>query len=169
MAIALGFVIAAYLVDLNAVLVLAGLLAGMILLARLKPRFDPLKLVSRKSYGELFFVAGMFGTGIVALPDHYTVFAGAALMLALADPLAALVGRRYGTHRYRFFGEERSLEGSLACALVSAAIFLYVGLLPLHALAGGLGIALIEAVTPAGSDNLFIPLAAALLGVLFGP
>lgn len=98
------------------------------------------------------------------------------LVLALGDSAAAVVGRRHGTRRYTIFGHSRTMEGSLALFLTSAAAVAVV----LHTMAGfgwhpaiafglvtGTVAAGIEAVCPFGSDNLFLPLgAAAVVGAL---
>lgn len=95
------------------------------------------------------------------------ILAGLAV-LALADPVAAIVGSRYGQRRFQGFGDGRSLEGSAAFFVTAA---LAVG--TLASLAGGgafpwrMGVgcgaagAVSEAISPSGWDNLTIPLAVA--------
>lgn len=96
------------------------------------------------------------------------------LVLALGDAAAALVGQRFGRHPYHLLGSRRSWEGSGAMFLVSA---LVVGLVlqatgggPRPLLAAGVALAatLAEALSPAGSDNLTVPLVVALLLVAAG-
>jgi phytol kinase len=109
-----------------------------------------------------------------------------ALALTWGDALAALVGRRYGRHRYRIWGGERSLEGSAAMFAASAmSMFMALALLPGSALCAyaapielgrallatllGAGAAtLAEAVSPHGTDNLSVPLVAATVALLVG-
>ena len=94
------------------------------------------------------------------------------------DAQAALVGRRYGFHRYTVFGQTRSVEGSVAMLLwswipTSLALFILPLVLgtptisPLLALIYGGATAvvctLVEALSPWGIDNLTIPLAAMLV------
>ena len=88
--------------------------------------------------------------------------------LGLADPAAAVVGRRLGERRFAGWGHGRSLEGSLAFLLVTAvasgAVALAVpGALPALRLAVGCGAAgaLVEAISPTGVDNLTAPIAVA--------
>jgi len=95
------------------------------------------------------------------------ILAGLAT-LAFADPIAAIVGTRYGQRRFHGFGDGRSLEGSLAFFVVAA---LAVGTVASISGAGpypwrmGIGCgaagALSEALSPSGWDNLTIPLAVA--------
>ncbi len=94
------------------------------------------------------------------------------------DAQAALVGRRYGFHRYTIFGQTRSVEGSVAMLLwswipTSLALFILPLVLgtptisPLLALVYGGATAvvctLVEALSPWGIDNLTIPLVAMLV------
>jgi len=88
--------------------------------------------------------------------------------LAFADPLAAIVGARFGQRRYRRFGHGRSLEGTLAffvTAAIGAAIVASWhagGTIPWRAGIGcGVVGAMVEAVTPSGWDNLTIPVVVA--------
>jgi phytol kinase len=111
--------------------------------------------------------------------DRAPVAVAGAMALTWGDALAALVGQRWGRHRYRVAGSVRSWEGSAAMFLASlVAISLTLTLLPgsqLSPLASpismGLALAvalvaagaatLIEAVSPRGLDNLGVPLVAA--------
>ena len=99
--------------------------------------------------------------------DRGAVLAGIAA-LTFGDPAAAWVGRRWGERRYRGFGFGRSLEGSLAFLLVSGfaiawvAVFAVPGAIPLRFAVGcGAAGAAVEALSPPGWDNLFVPLAVA--------
>lgn len=89
--------------------------------------------------------------------------------LGLADPAAAVVGSRFGERRYAGWGHGRSVEGSLAYLLLAGgAAGVIAAVVPGggHAvrLAVGCGVAgaLVEAVSPAGVDNLTAPLAVAV-------
>lgn len=111
--------------------------------------------------------------------DRVPVAVAGAMALTWGDALAALVGQRWGRHRYRVAGSERSWEGSAAMFLASlAAITLTLALLPgswlspqappvgvgaalLVALLAASVATLVEAVSPRGLDNLAVPLVAA--------
>jgi len=105
--------------------------------------------------------------------------AGAAVLAGIAaltvgDPAAAWVGRRWGERRFRGFGFGRSLEGSLAFLVVAGVAVGWVasyaapGAIPLRFAVGcGAVGAAVEAVSPPGWDNLFVPVAvAAAFGML---
>lgn len=115
--------------------------------------------------------------------DRAAVAVAAAMALTWGDALAALVGQRYGWHRYKVGRSTRSWEGSIAMLLATAlAIFLVLTRLPgsplsplgqpvgtttalAAALLGALAATAVEAISPQGADNLSVPLVAA--GVIF--
>ena len=107
--------------------------------------------------------------------DRPIVVAAGMLPLAYGDGMGAVVGLKYGAHRYAVF-DRKSIEGSLAVFAATAAA-LSVGLafygMPLAPAVGkataiGAITALVEAVTPRGLDNLSIPAAGAIALLLLG-
>ena len=96
------------------------------------------------------------------------VLAGIAA-LSFGDPAAALVGTRWGQRRYTRWGHGRTVEGSLAflvaagIAVAVVAAFCPGGPTPMRAAVGcGVIGAIAEALSPAGVDNLMIPMFVAL-------
>ena len=120
--------------------------------------------------------------------DRAPIAVAGAMALTWGDALAALVGRRWGRHRYRLRASGRSWEGSAVMFVASAVVmFLTLILLPgsslspyaapvgagqalLAALLGAGAAALAEAASPHGTDNLSVPLVAAgvVLLILLG-
>ncbi len=112
--------------------------------------------------------------------DRSYVAAAGTMAMTWGDALASIIGRRWGRHRYTVRGNTRSWEGSAAMVIASIiAIFLTLWLVPgsalspqsqplgigvclAAALVGALAAALVEGVSPAGSDNLSVPLMAGL-------
>ena len=89
----------------------------------------------------------------------------AIAVLGLADPAAAVIGRRFGKHRLI---HGRSLEGTITFVIVGFVAAFSVGLLhlaPPAAAVGALGASLLGALAELTSrridDNLSIPLASA--------
>ncbi|QSJ16041.1 phosphatidate cytidylyltransferase [Nostoc sp. UHCC 0702] len=111
--------------------------------------------------------------------DNVPIAVAGVMAMTWGDALAALIGRRFGQHKYQVGNSVRSWEGSAAMLLVSTVvIFLVLLLLPgssLSPLAQPIAIAraclaaivsatfatLAEAVSPHGTDNLSVPLVAA--------
>jgi phytol kinase len=161
------------------VLLLTASYAALMALTREIGALGSVHGVRRRTAGGLYYplaVAVMF-----LLAGHRPeVYVPAMLVLALADPAAALVGRSWGLTRYHLCGGRKTLEGSLAfLACAFACVYLSLGLLtplgPLALLLWSLHVAVLatglEALAPRGSDNLAIPLGCglALLPVPAGP
>jgi dolichol kinase len=108
-------------------------------------------------------------TGATTLAIGYTIAllllpgwpAVAGILIAgVADPAAALVGRRFGRHRYP---GGKSLEGSLAFVAVATALLLAVpGVGMGGAVVAALALAVVEAPTLPVDDNLYLPVLGAL-------
>lgn len=82
------------------------------------------------------------------------------LLAGLADPAAALVGRRYGRVRYP---GGKSLAGSVAFLVVALVLGLALGLGPGTAALVAMALTAVEAVTLPVDDNLYLPVAGAAL------
>lgn len=113
-------------------------------------------------------------------PDRAPIAAAAVMAMTLGDAAASLIGEQWGKHTYTVFRHTRSWEGTAAMACISlvssGAVLLW---LPGSALSphsvewapmGAIAIAVIgaaiatlaEAVSPAGTDNLSVPLLSGL-------
>jgi len=108
--------------------------------------------------------------------DRAFVATGGVMAMTWGDALASIVGGRWGRHGYTIWGHRRTWEGSFTMFLASlAAIGLTLLILPGSALSpaseplrGGTAAlatflaaavaTLAEAVAPAGTDNLSVPL-----------
>ncbi|MBA3531072.1 MAG: hypothetical protein H0T73_04025 [Ardenticatenales bacterium] len=106
-----------------------------------------------------------------AASSRLPVALSALLTLALGDAAAALVGQRFGQHKYKVLGSERSLEGSAAMFVVTAgAVGATLALSDMprdralkNTLLAAAGATLVEAVSPYGVDNLTVPASVALI------
>jgi dolichol kinase len=110
--------------------------------------------------------------------DRGYIAAAGTMAMTWGDALAAVVGKRIGRRPYTIAGSTRTVEGSIAMFVASAlTIFLTVLLVPgsplgpltpplgaglalLAALVAALLATLAEAASPAGTDNLSVPLVA---------
>ena len=121
--------------------------------------------VERQSLGELAFPASVALVFWLA-NGNAVAYVVPVLMLALADATAAVIGIRYGVVRFATTEEPKSLEGSVAffvvaflSALVPLLLMTDIGRAEVLLIATILGllIAMIEAVSWHGLDNLFVP------------
>lgn len=125
--------------------------------------------VGRISYGEFFFPLSVIVAAFLA--DTSWEFATAILILGMADSVAALVGKKYGsTSTYSVLGQKKSLIGSVAffmTALVLVGIFVGLGHTTDTSLGAILWVVFILTITENigvyGSDNLLIPIIAVIL------
>ncbi len=131
--------------------------------------FDGLmRETERKHFsGIIYTTAGSLAAMLIARGDPMIVGA-AILQLALGDAASALVGKAFG--RTKLFGGLKSLEGSLAGFAVGFAAALACGVRPGAAFAAALAGSLAELLptTPWFNDNLWIPVATALVLTLVG-
>jgi phytol kinase len=94
------------------------------------------------------------------------------MVMAWGDGMAALIGQRWGTHKYQIGQNQRSWEGSLAMFLVSYGVVGLVlqGSSYSHAWLLAIPIALVstvlEAISIGGTDNLTVPIVSALLSYI---
>jgi phytol kinase len=125
-----------------------------------------LQEVDRPSWGEMAWAVAV--ALCFQLRQGTTDYLAAVLILTLADPAAALVGKRWGRHKFATIGGEKSLEGSGACFLTALAI-LGIGTLagwglPLAFILGiAAAVTMLEAGLGWGGDNLAVPLCVLLL------
>jgi len=154
--------------------VVLAMAAAMTALFALAARFGGLRSlhgVERRSRGAEYYPLAIFLVFLLARGRPF-LYVSAVLVLAAADAFAALVGSRYGVVRYEVEDEQKSLEGSLVFFLVAfLAIHLPTLLLTdleraVCVLAAVLVAALVtgfEAISLRGADNLFVPLAVAVV------
>ena len=105
----------------------------------------------------------------------------ASLMpMTWGDAFAALIGQRFGVHKFAIFGQTRSIEGTIAMfgfSLLAVFLTLLFFAQPLatsfvFALIVALIASVVEACSPLGIDNLTVPLSSAIalvvLSVIIG-
>jgi phytol kinase len=102
------------------------------------------------------------------------------MLMAWADGLADVIGRKYGSHKYAVLGSVKSIEGSIGFFIVGimssiATISFFTAfwslVLPqsmflISLIIAGLG-TIIEAFSPKGTDNLTVPIISSILLLLF--
>ena len=151
------------------------LASGLTLLSYRFPLLPGINSVGRKSLGTFFYSIsiGILIAWFWYLKQPYYAVLG-ILIMAWGDGLAALVGQRFGKHKYYVLGGQKSLEGSLAmtlvCFFISVLIFLSVQGNTWETYLVSVVIALVatglEAISYLGIDNITVPLGSAALAFL---
>ena len=151
----------------------ASILASAItLLSYRLPILPGINSVGRQSLGT-FFYSVSFGILVawfwyLQQPQYAAL---GILIMTWGDGLAALIGQRFGTHKYKVFGTEKSWEGSLTMMLLSYLVssLILVGTQGnswqtwvVSLLVAVIATAL-EAVSFLGIDNLTVPLGSAAI------
>lgn len=130
--------------------------------------FKSIHAVSRNVVGEVLFAMVI---GILAfLSTSEWVFTASMLYLSLADGMAAIVGLLWGDeNQYKVFGYVKSVAGSLAffftALIISVVYTIFSGVPQSVAILLWLPVVatISENVAVSGTDNLVIPLLAALV------
>jgi len=136
--------------------------------------FGAIEVVER-SLGTVLFPLSFAGLLALFWPIGREEIAVAGIMaMTWGDAMASVIGKAYGQRSYRVWGQSKTWVGSLACfSWTMLAIVLTLrfsgkmGPVPalLYAAAAGLVAAVAEALSPKGTDNLFVPFATA--GVVY--
>ncbi|MFI5270858.1 MAG: diacylglycerol/polyprenol kinase family protein [Candidatus Saccharimonadales bacterium] len=130
--------------------------------------FQAIHSVTRPTWGEVFFAVAVGLTALIT-QDKW-IYTAALLQMSLADGLAAIIGTRFGNkQKYAVFGYTKSIVGTLTFFIVSFSILIVYSYyatssLPLSWIVGISAVAsIIENLAIRGLDNLFVPVAVALL------
>lgn len=153
-----------------AVGVLALGFAGLLALTRRTGLLRSVHGVERGGVGAVAYPVGVWAAARIGEGAPAVYLAGIGV-LALGDGVAGWVGDRWGATHYDIGAQRRSVEGSVGMFIVStgigAAAATFGGLPPLSAGLAGLVVggasAAVEGLSPRGTDNLLVPVAAAAL------
>ncbi|PAX59603.1 diacylglycerol/polyprenol kinase family protein [Brunnivagina elsteri] len=170
-------ILLAWLLDIPAILgISASIIASAIALLSYRfPILPGINSVGRKSLGTFFYALSI---GILVgcfwyLNQPYYAALG-ILIMAWGDGFAALIGQRFGKHKYKLFGGQKSWEGSLSMTLTSYVISSLI-LCSVQgniwqtwvvALAVAIAATALETFSFLGIDNLTVPLGSAALAFL---
>lgn len=136
------------------------------LLSMRNQMFAVMETQERQSYGTVYYPLALLILVLLSYDNKLALTVG-MLALAWGDGMAAVVGSQYGKHKYRIFGEARSIEGSAAMfgfSFVTIAMALVMmgglglGAAVVNALVLAVVAAVIEALSYRDLDNLLIPL-----------
>lgn len=156
-----------FLEKMSEVILLTGVFFLILMAIKKWNIFPSITNVERKTYGSIFFpITVLLCFVAYHYTENYLAYFLPLLVLSLSDPLASIVGRRWGRRPIPIRGNKKSFEGSLAF-FISAFIFSMISiwafssfslivLLTLSAFIG-LSSALVELISVSGWDNITIP------------
>ncbi|MBI5680085.1 MAG: phosphatidate cytidylyltransferase [Methanobacterium sp.] len=140
--------------------------APFIVLTFLMSPHSPIKAVkdrlseSGHGLGLVYYSISWTVLALLFFNQPWIIAVGIAAM-SYGDGIASLAGERFGKHQYNFFGDTKSVEGSLAMFLVLiitlGIVLLYYNVLPANLLiipVVALVATILEGITPKGLDNL---------------
>lgn len=85
------------------------------------------------------------------------------LVLIISDPMASLIGKKYGKNKFRLISTSRTIEGSLTMFASNAIIlFIFYGI-SLKAAAIAFILTIVELASPSKVDDFTLPFAASIL------
>ena len=164
--------------DHRLVLLLCASFAGILLLSLRFNLLRSINAIDRVSAGSILYPAAVYlcYLGYDRFNGQYIYFYLPILTLAICDPVAALTGKKWPLGKYRIGKDNKTLMGS-AMFFISS-FLLSLGLFILNdtpfdtrmiflSFIIGLACAVIEGISPKGSDNLSIPLTALGLLIMF--
>jgi len=138
--------------------------AIVILLGRPFRIFSAVHSVERTSFGEIYLPLGVIVTALIFLPHDLRAFQFGVFIMGISDALAGMVGERFGKHHVQFFGNKKSLEGSLVFFASSSVLtFLFFPIVGYQLVLIPLVLTFAEFSFVYGLDNLILPILGALL------
>ena len=152
----------------------ASIVASIVTLVSYKlPILPGVNSIGRKSFGTFFYAVSM---GILVgyfWGIHQPQYAAIGILtMSYGDGMAALIGQRYGKHKYKVGGMTKSWEGSLTMFLIS---YLICNIILIFTFANTWQNSLIsillaifatglESLSWWGIDNLTVPIGSAFIG-----
>ena len=131
--------------------------------------FAGMETGERGQLGTIYFPIS-FSILIPLLWSQTALLVAGLMPMTWGDAFAALIGQRFGKHKFTVLGQTRSIEGSLTMFVFSLlAVFLTllffaqpVATSFVFALVVALIASIVEALSPFGIDNLTVPLSSAI-------
>jgi len=150
-------------------IILAAFFTALLAWTRSRHLLSSVHGIQRVSVGALVFPAGLLLAVLIGW-NHPGAIAYAALVLGLADPAAAQVGKRVRGVEWPVVGGHKTLAGSLTFAALTVGIGLAMSLATgdlriLSVLGAAAVLALVEGSLGYGLDNIPVPAVGSLLGI----
>jgi len=141
------------------VLLLCGSFLVLLIISKRIKILESINGIERKSFGSYLYPVVVYGLYYLqSTCGDLLLYTVPLLVLAISDPLAALIGGRYGAVIFTITGHTKSIMGVAVFFVSSLAVCLSMGVSLRVALPIALASSIAEAFTIDGFDNLTIPL-----------
>lgn len=160
------------------VILLASVVASVVAIASyFLPLLPSVNGVGRKSLGTLFYAVSIgILTALFWHQGEKQFTAVGILIMSYGDGMAALIGQKWGKNPYEFWGNKKSLEGSLTMTLVSILVVLIMLNIGsewqwydlIIALVVGVSATILETFSWIGIDNLTVPVLCGIIAYGLG-
>ncbi len=170
----------AFYLDGTVIALISVILVGVVIVVQKYPILHSFKTVKRMTYGEIWYPLGI-GLSAILFTNPY-IYAIAVLHMGLADGLAAVVGVGMGKEakRFKVRKQTKSIAGTLVFITTSFVLYMAYWLAISSvttfsqsvinaitiSLSSAIIVAFVELISPKGSDNILVPIAAGMLAIL---
>jgi phytol kinase len=125
-------------------------------------------------YGTVFYPVSLLILSVFSFSGLSQPYIGAIAVCCMGygDGFAAVIGRKFGKHKLKFWGTQKSIEGCLSMFIISfassAAILSYynIAFAFVYAILIAAAGTCLEMLTPDGYDNLTVPLGVGLFAYI---
>ena len=77
--------------------------------------------VERKTFGDVYLPLSVALSAQLFLPDHLTAFQFGIFVMGISDPLAGIIGERFGKHHFVFFNNKALVTTIIELTLMAKA------------------------------------------------
>ena len=155
-------------IDQNSALIFTGIVSLMVFFNYIYKLFPTIEDVERKSFGTLFYCLSLFF--LIYLfwdKDPYALITGFFIM-TFGDGLAGLIGKSFNSRSWIFFGQKKSLLGTLTMFFTSLLVVCSIGYAQQKSFNFNyftitLLATLLEQISILGIDNFIVPISSAFL------
>ena len=151
-------------ISANQIIMIGLAFAVVLFVGRRYDLFSAIHGVERRTFGEVYLPLGVAITAYYFLPNNLASFQFGVFIMGISDALGGLIGEQFGKHYIHFFGNKKSLEGSIIFFVSSLVItFLFFPIFGYQLVIVPLILTLTEFSLVYGLDNLILPVLGAFL------
>lgn len=160
--------IAPFLISKEALMWVCIFFGVILFLGRSSNLFSAIHNVKRHTFGEIYLPLGIILSAFFFLPNHPAAFLFGILVMGISDPIAGLIGERFGKFHFTIFKNKKSIEGSFSFFMSTLILIsLFTPTLSFDVILVSTLLTFTEALLIYGLDNLVLPIMGAFLFQFF--